>query len=687
MQGAFPRCLLALPLLAAFAEAQSIDPHFPFGTWEQTVKDASTTERDDVESTVEALLATGQRFHVYGIDTETEWLDFQLLLDATSSERIDLYASIGTPGLAYEQNRWFDTDGDGVIGDTPPVDACVDTFGLTEETWRCRRDFMRLWIEAWKRAASELSVLAHEYPNLKGLVIDDFMDWIESVDEPANVVGKRVTRDEIAEIQAAARSADSDFGLYPAIHWADVGRFIAPGYVLGVNYGVRLRAGDSMSVAFDIPLLPDPPSARIRFFQAAVGNDSAPLVRTVRVTEEGKSPVEVWSRRLVVEGQPTVELTELPIDLSTGDNLVELELDAVANTMTGCMTSPFWYVWDVVVEYDLFTGGEWKTFEFPLAPRFETSEDPRRYHVQCGGAWFEEHVSIDNTQLRSDWTASLPDDLFHGRAARRLISAPNTPYLIQDVISGVLPYHVDTSFRGSGDAVHPDGALRELLVSTKGHLGGTALIPTQTVLSTWHQVDLDVVVARLTLAAELADAACVYRFPLGMVFMDPSDRRGIFAQQTAPDRVDFRAQWFSRQSLLPGWYQGWVHEPAGSIAELRVVVSDNRSPEAVAPWLSKYVGGGALVAPYVGYPWLDGTSPVVVPDAGVLVSTRADPALFGMSAAAGQSSFVRTDFVVDDRSGAELVPEQWRFESGVDDPHTVAVFERVRDFFLRARGL
>jgi hypothetical protein len=62
-------------------------PNPRLGSWGGTVKNAATGERDDYQGTVDALLGTGQNFHIYPINSPVEWEDFQALLEREGDVR------------------------------------------------------------------------------------------------------------------------------------------------------------------------------------------------------------------------------------------------------------------------------------------------------------------------------------------------------------------------------------------------------------------------------------------------------------------------------------------------------------------------------------------------------------------------------------------------------------------------
>ena len=104
-----------------------------------------------------------------------------------------------------------------------------------------------------------------------------------------------------------------------------------------------------------------------------------------------------------------------------------------------------------------------------------------------------------------------------------------------------------------------------------------------------------------------------------------------------------------------------------------------------AGMLVKSVRGGGLAPPYEADPFADGTeSEYVPPDKTVLSSGLIDPAILQLKTTSGPPIYTRAFFRAFDTSGTEVT--DWTFESGVDDPHTIDVYERLTDLYRIIRG-
>lgn len=656
------------------------------GSWDQTVKATNAWSDDDIPSTVEALVGTCQNFHVYPIDSDEQWDNLAELLSEVDGTEMKIFAVMGAPHLGYASSRWFDTDHDGVAGDTPPVAAC-GSLGLGEARWECERAYMALWLEAWERAADSLSALSALYPdNLEGFVINDFMGYVEAPDFPVCLTGSTLSRDEIARIWSAAHSVNTAFGFYPAIQWPSLGRFVCPGFVLGTNYGVRMRAGESMSVFYSAEIPATFLGARLRFFHSA---SSADLFMTRSLWVNG---VEVWTEPLLDDGRSAVELAEIEFGDPPGHIEVELRLyaDLTSGLTSGCGgIGDFWYVWNASLQQAVPTedGPIW--IDLPTATRCETVINVTPYGPSgtCRGSGFDNYPTLSNDQCRcysgAPCIPALPDDPIDGRMAARLVAAPNSAYLIQDVIDGVAPYHLSTELHGPEDALDPALHYGSLISHAKSALGSDRLMAFHSAFGA-SVVDPDVLVDRLVVAAGTADAVGVYRFPLGMYFMDPSDRRGIFAESTPLSGSHFMAHWPEGQATLPGWYQQWVHvPPGGAPVDMRMEMSDSRNAGPVNEGnLFKRVDGGGLGGAVEVDVFSDGTGVTEVPGGGAfLTSTTTDPVSFGMRSEGGVPVNTRVYFKAFDPAAVAIPNAEFEFESGVTDPNTNAIYARLVEVY------
>ncbi len=686
-------------------------PGAMLGSWGQTIKDENYSERDDPADTLEALIGTRQDFYIYHIDSETNWTQFQELVARASLTDLKIYAAMNPPHLAHAQSRWFDTNGDGSAGDPPPEYDCGRR-GHGRHAWQCQREYIYHWLRAWERAARDLSLLSAAYPDtLVGFVINDFMLYVEQPAFPTCINGLCLSKSEIARIHDACHQhPNSTLGFYPALTFPDVGSFISPGYVLGTNYGVRMSETDQITLQFDVPLLPDPYAAKLSFFHSASSTDDD-MIQSIWVAKDGEEPIEVWWSSLHDKDRPSVEYAAHWFDLDPGHNRIELRLnapqpsynDGCGNIVTsGCGGSgDWWRIWGVELEYWAWWDDGPAHFVFPLTPEFETVADPDAYCPQgtCLGAWFDLFGTLCNDDCRchvdGDCTPLLPDDPAEGRLAKRLVCAPNDAYLIQDVIDGIVAYVTSTALHGATDALNPNTHYARLLRQTKTDLGDDQLIVLHTAFpgvdEDTHEVneaDTDVLVHRIYTAAGVADGSGAYRFPLPMFFMDPSDRRGIFAETPSGETGLLLSNWPNDQAILPGWYQRWVHQPPGGTT-VGVVVEmwDNRDEGSNWGMLTKSVGGGGLPVPYEVDPYADGVAHEYVPSDGTyLSSTTADPVVVGMSAISGTPNYTHTHFRATDSSDPPQVITDWEFESGVDDLHTVDIYDALVKLYKLIHG-
>lgn len=686
-----------------FAHSLAFEP-VRLGSWSQRVKagyDPSNStalyEGDDAESTVEALTGTCQNFIIAGIDTDSAWADFIALAAAASlTPGMKVYAATGAPHLNNDNNRWF-------AGGAPAYEC--GSLGVGQFRWECDRRYMQEWVAAWALAAESVSQVAAIFPDtVAGLVINDFFDYVPSVDLPVALHGKRVLMEEIGVIQAACRSTWPHCGLYPAIVHTHLGRFISPGYTLGANYGVKLRNGERMVVRFD-RIEPYASQTTLRFFESREGGSTG-VTRSVVL-----NGATVWSRSLGDASDPPVAHQQVPLTLSAGLNRIELVVAKTGAATNGCANN-LWYVWDVSLERIALGSGRVITTTL-TSPRYETVTNPTLYtpSVGCLGHWFDAYcngvcgtpcnsacnavgASIGNNQCRIAHPGPcglLPDSVTEGRARRRLIAAPNTPYLIRGVIDGIVPYTGATTSYGSTDALDPDYHYGRLLSATKRDLAGDDLIPMHWSLEDDTMIDVDILERRLRVAAATTNTAGVYNFPLGMYFMDPSDQRGIFAEHISfpLSTSDFMVQWPSRQGVVPGWYARHVYTPPALTTEyIQVTVWDSENTQVCdddsnCNVLRKTVECGASSYSVDPFTDDDEDAAVVLPSSSTYyICTTAEPLRIGMLHNNGLTynsvpTNTRTYFNVTGWSAGGT----WTYESGVSDPHTQAIYDRVVEVF------
>ena len=229
------------------------------------------------------------------------------------------------------------------------------------------------------------------------------------------------------------------------------------------------------------------------------------------------------------------------------------------------------------------------------------------------------------------------------------------------------------------------GEFDRLLRDTKAELGNALLIPMHTAMTN-VPINPNVLVHRLRVSAEATGAAGVYRFPLGMCFMDLPDRRGIFAPY---DPGQLTLQWPTDQNPLPGWFQEWVHvPPPTTTVEMTVDIRDSRDADTGDEGnLLKMVKGGGLTSAYEVDPFADDQDWVTIPlDGSLLSSGVSDPVRVGLQSSGSVPINTKVYAVAHDSSGAEIPATQWKFKSGVTDPNMLAIYHRLVDFFARVRS-
>ena len=718
--------LIALPFCHnEKPESSKLNWDVQLGSWEQVVKDSCLSEEIDTTSTLEALIATGQNFHMFNINTAVGWADFQSLvsLASTKGTSIEFYAVMPAPHLGHANSIWFaDCDDESAFS----IATDCASMSPTIDKWVCNRKLILKWLDAWIRAGAAVSDLSMKYPdNVKGMVINDFMDYIESADYPVCYDGKRLTKLEIQKIQDAVKSVNVDCGFYPAITGPDVGRFVSEGYVLGSNYGVRMRPEESVSVKFKVALLPDPREARITFFSSVFG-DHSEIYRSVIVTHSGIS--DTWSLGSFSDvTDDEVRFEDHRIDLDVGANFIEFNLHADPSTSltSGCGNN-FWYIWDVKVRYYLESAA--RVVEIPLTPEYEVQPDKRSYAPvqKCNGEWFDQWENeLNNEEVRccleSEATAihcdknaeswcgyklgsccpELDSDPLKGYLNTRLVAAPTKSYLIQDAVDGIVLYVTNTDDHGPADALHPKWQYPKFLESTKQQLGSDQLVVMHTAFAQNHETNVEVLTERIRQAAQRADASGVFRFPLGMYFMDPSDRRGIFAEcdpftnkavansdclPTTEIQAHFMARWPEKQSLLPGWYQQWEHRSKpGSSTDLQVEVWDTRTYNAERSGaMQKMTRNRFGTTPlYRVDPFQDDDLSYCVKS---ITSERMNPVIIGLKNDGECTVSTKAFFYITDQLGTEIPKSAWIFTSGVDNTHTLEVYEQLVEVFMDIRS-
>ncbi len=665
-----------------------------FGSWTQVVKSADVgSSADDPDKTVQVLEDTNQSFIIYSVDSEEEWTDFLDLLYAVGSKDIDVYAAVDAPHLSHVGTRLFE-----LAGVTEPDCECKDASGayLTGLAfYDCKRTCIRTWLQGWIAAAEEVSQYAALYPSLKGFVINDFDGYVESIDHPACRYGDRLTRGEVALIRTAVRSIDPDLEFWPVCYPSGFGRVIGHGYVLGANHGVKVFPEDTMSVTLSFNLVNVPSLAYLQFMHADTvttesdGSPSCLLYNMLkRVLVNGTL---VWSESMA--GDQSVQRFEQDIAglLTAGANTVELRLESALTTASNGCDVPYWRCWDVGLKLvNASAASPYFSSTFAaLTPTYSVASDLTAYlpTTGCYGAWRATELDADGkvTNDVARCAAALPDSETTGRGNSQLIAAPNTGFLIHDVIDGIVApwYSTDrpslekllANSCSSGPVWPPDGSIetfRELLAGAADSLGRSRLMMLHWGIPVGDsEFNLDIQREQIQAAADIAGHVGIWNMANGVQLLPTNE--GVFAERT-----DFVAAWPGRQSSLPGWYQRWTSPPALVGSTLTVTVTDTRdadpAAEGLVVWRVYDVTSGLIEEVDVSVSAIGVATEVEATVTGGLVL---EVALVG-----GVGNWLVTvTFEVKNAAGAVLPGTLWTFASGVDD-EVLRAFEVQRSVFL-----
>ena len=267
--------------------------------------------------------------------------------------------------------------------------------------------------------------------------------------------------------------------------------------------------------------------------------------------------------------------------LKSGSNDLHLVLDP--DWCNGC-GSLFWRAWDVSVE-------GWVRSAPNACERVRISDFHERFNTisSTGGyspvekcpAYPSGTEEIHNVDYRGTTCLTLPDDELNGRVARRLVSAPNEPYLIHSLLSGVIaPFYSTYTYTDPADqeitcsycpstgwyrpfAFDPNvyatlvAAARRQVAPAKLmalHLGAENTSDGVTRL-----LDLDILEQQTQLAAGGTDYTGLWQAPVGVRFLN--EKLGAFAD-CSTSGSSLYAHYPGRQVYLSGWYQRWVSTDA-----------------------------------------------------------------------------------------------------------------------------
>jgi hypothetical protein len=558
------------------------------GSWGQAVKltgTGSDWDDDDLPLTVEALNGTNQNLYIYTIDTQSDWENFLKLLDAVSDSDIKLFAAMQSPTdeATVTHNRW------GVKGLKPK--SCAQTGDLSQ--WECERDAMLTWLDAWRRAAEILSALSVCHPNLVGFLIDDFSGFVESVDQPQCMFGRKLSRADVQSIADACASVNPAFGFWPAYQIGSIGQFDCSGYILGLNYGTKLHNNEYMTATVTFTISADAPHApspfdlilgpKVSFFHSTPKDFSGELEtkafeRAVILDDNTKAPV--WGP-YGCPGMADITYTELRLGaLNAGPHKLQFKLSATAQSNVEVQL--FWRIWGLTIEERIVSKGplghptlgdyspvaiDSEDFQtspayagsFPVAPTDGVCL-AGTYAPADSGMGYLKTDCISNADQRG-FNCALPDSAIDGRQLGRLVAAPNRSYLIGDIVAGFAPYTgtTDTSNGWMEDNTvdAQQDAYKELLQALVASLGDdNRLMAIHQAMLTGTVIDPTVLTTWLTVAAQVSKYTAVWNYPLGLYFL--KDKKGIFREPDRPSWYSFTAFYPGRQPTLEGFYQRWL---------------------------------------------------------------------------------------------------------------------------------
>lgn len=656
-------------------------PHVFRGSWSQVVK-ASDSSQDDMSKTVRALQDTGQDVIVYPINTSSELADFKELLYEVGVARttIRVFASVGSWTTSCAESLWLDT------GDLPGTDCDCNSYSTTTDRLACKN----AWLRSWKSAAAEASKLSASDSHLKGFVIDDFDNLVESADEPACYQGNRLTLGEVKEIADAVHRYNAHFEFWPTAYYTNLGRVVGKGYMLGANYGVKLRpqygslAAEDMVVLLTFKMAAKPSVAELSFFhEDAVADCYAGLVAKEVYINAGSSPI--WSETMAGD-QGYEEFTrDVARHLKAGTNTIRLRL-APYEATNGC-GSIWWRIWDVRLVWD--NSQTISTFDeqYFVNPRV----DAYAYTSACAGNHFDTDGTISNVEERCPG-ARLPDDQRTGRLARRMVAGPNAPFLIRNVISGIVAptYSTQTAICEQGCEVetcpfsYDPGVYRDLLEATKRHLPDHGLFALHLGMGFGaNELDTTALRGQLDIARQVADYVGVWNYPLGVRFLDSQE--GVFAEHpSTSSKYSLMAYWPERQATLSGWFQRWTSNTSLVGKTIEIKVEDTFDGDGTGGILRKSVSCAGLA----GGLWEEDVSdPAGIDTIGPFTVT-ADPLVISMELTGEVgNAFAETFFeVVEVTPSGEisLGRAAFDYESGVTEPdhEVIRPYEVIRDFFL-----
>ena len=709
------------------------------GSWGQYVKTNSVETgawRDDIPALVQALIGTEQNFCVYPIDEDIDWLDFKLLLDhvKTNATEMRIFAAITAPHLGGGANgmlRWLTypyasgvTNGDCFTNGTLPVKCDTSDCTSFADYHACEKAYIEQWLDAWKNAARCLSYLSLSYSNLVGFVINDFDTYVESVDFPSCLFGTQLTRSDVSEIANATHSGNTNFQFWPTCYYQNFGQIIGDGHVLGANYGVELFSDEEMRVDLSFDLDRAPLLATLQFFHADTVADcktwSGDIFKRVYV-----NGTEVWSE--AVGGDQIIQrFNQLflgSVNLHSGANTVSLVFDpdiGVDSENTGCSgVGIFWRVWDVKLSGihvpSLFEPIE--SFSATFSAQYSTTAHADGYYPPCGIRDFcgAKTNQITNTQARAECTG-LPDDSINGFGLRRLVAAPSAPYLIHDLVDGIVaPFYETTNFPsgltlscdiGSYSPFSYDSAdYQALLESTHEQLRGAGLMALNLGMDLpTNSLTLPNLEDQIEIGTSVADYTGLWNMPLGVYYLD--DNVGIFCDRRneagaasfshtnyAGDSIDwnFLAYWPGRQSGVPGWFVRWQY-PAKTTTELIVDLFDNIADSGSYKGLTQSVAVNSPAGKTLlfSYDLAETVSEAVRATWPMTITVAAgeslELSLEQDTTRASPSSSASAYFYVTDASGVPLGADSsgWEFSTGVDDK-VLETFTVETDLFSRLR--
>lgn len=648
------------------------------GSWRHVVHESNRyagggyVGRIDPIATVDAAVATGQNVLVFDIDRTEQWRVFDELLEHAERKGVMVYAAVDkirSPEADGEE--WLPPSGSKTVwlGSKPPKigDDDAPMFDIPsyaaipedEDFYEDERAYLDEYLACYRRIAKRLSQISSRYPALRGMVINDMEESLATAARPACVFGRRLTRDDLADIRKAAKGPNPDFELWTVIYPPSFGALLADGHVLGAERGVRFRRGERARVelAFGLPAseLPVGSSATLEFFhgdqsEEEEGEDCSGDARMNRRVELDDALLTDSAGLFDYWPMPISDVQGLRLErfslgrLAPGKRTIGFELSALhpckpdaLDIYNGC-GSPFWYIWGVRVVIKRPGGSTLIIDEFDAkyivdASSSEYTPKPDCVQPENPSTWGDRLTN--ETPRCSEADPPLPDDDTAGRLAHQIIAGPTGDWSIRESVDGVIagfyPQDVDGEDKCRN---YPKGcpgfdadAAKEVVIDLTGFayddevfertidatleaLDGAGLMPI--LLAGPQSVEsLDVLERQIAVSSSAATATLLWTMPVGVHHL--GDRRGVFADHSPLPGTDAKMTWNKdgvdtvpvhlvlawpgHQPTLTGWYQQWTIDPWEVTDEVTIRVRDNVGTDVEKPAFTFSVAGPEWVAP------------------------------------------------------------------------------------------